>query len=93
MIKSFADKETEKLWKGRSSKAVPQLLRERAEAKLVSIDIATDEEELKTPPSNRAHKLVGNRKGQWSISINSQYRVCFSFEDGDAHDVEITDYH
>ena len=93
MIKSFADKETEKLWKGKKSKAVPQQLREKAEAKLISIDIATTEEELKTPPSSRAHKLGGDREGQWSVSINLQYRVCFWFEDGDAYDVEITDYH
>ncbi len=93
MIKSFADKETEKLWEGRKSKAVPAQLREKAEAKLLSIDIATTEEELKVPPGNRAHKLGGDRAGQWSVSINMQYRVCFGFEYGDAYDVEITDYH
>lgn len=93
MIKSFADKDTERLWRGQKSKVVPSQLREKAEAKLISIDVATSEEELKVPPSNRAHKLGGDREGQWAISINLQYRVCFSFEDGDAYDVEITDYH
>ena len=50
-------------------------------------------ETLRTPPGNRLEKLKGNREGQWSIRINQQYRVCFSFEGGDAYDVEITDYH
>jgi len=93
VIKSFADKETKKLWDGRKSRAVPQQLRERAEAKLLSIDAATNEEELRRPLSNRLHKLGGDRGGQWSISIDMQYRVCFFFEDGDAHNVEIADYH
>ncbi len=93
MIKSFADKETEKLFGGRRSKAVPPRLREKAESKLLSVDIATDVRELEVPPSNRLHKLGGKREGQWSISINRQYRVCFEFEGGDAYEVEIVDYH
>jgi len=62
-------------------------------AKLLSVDIATNVEELRVPPGNRLHKLSGDREGQWSISINKQFRVCFMFEDGDAHDVEVSDYH
>lgn len=93
MIKSFADKETEKLFGGRKSKAVPPQLREKAEAKLLSLDAATDVRDLEAPPSNRLHKLGGKREGQWSISINMQYRVCFEFEGGDAYEVEIVDYH
>ncbi len=93
MIKSFADKETEKLFGGRKSKAVPEQLREKALAKLLSVDIATDVRDLEAPPSNRLHKLGGKREGQWSISINMQYRVCFEFEGGDAYEVEIVDYH
>jgi proteic killer suppression protein len=93
MIKSFADKETERLWKGRKSKAVPGDVRERAVAKLTSINIATNVEELRVPPGNRLHKLSGEREGQWSISINQQYRVCFLFESGDAYEVEVVDYH
>ena len=93
MIKSFRDKETERLWKGRKSKAVPPQLREKALAKLVSVDIAGSVRELEAPPSNRLHKLGGDRQGQWSISINKQYRVCFRFEGGDAYEVEVTDYH
>ncbi len=93
MIKSFADKETERLWKGRKSKAVPEDVRERAVAKLVSINAATSVEELRVPPGNRLHKLGGDREGQWSISINQQHRVCFAFEGGDAYEVEVVDYH
>jgi toxin HigB-1 len=93
MIKSFADRETERLWKGRKSKAVPPHLREKALAKLMSVNIATNVRELEAPPSNRLHKLGGDREGQWSISINMQYRVCFEFEGGDAYGVEIVDYH
>jgi len=59
----------------------------------LSVDIATNVEELRVPPGNRLHKLSGDREGQWSISINKQFRVCFMFEDGDAHDVEVSDYH
>lgn len=93
MIKSFADKETERLWKGRKSKAVPGDVRERAVAKLTSINVATDVEDLRAPPGNRLHTLGGDREGQWAISINQQYRVCFVFEGGDAYEVEVVDYH
>jgi proteic killer suppression protein len=93
MIRSFANKETERLFGGGKSSAVPPQLREKALAKLLSVDIATDVRELEAPPSNRLHKLGGKREGQWSISINKQYRVCFGFEGGDAYEVEIVDYH
>ncbi|CAA9468724.1 MAG: hypothetical protein AVDCRST_MAG25-1831 [uncultured Rubrobacteraceae bacterium] len=93
MIRSFANKETERLFGGGKSHAVPPQLREKALAKLLSVDIATDVRELEAPPSNRLHKLGGKREGQWSISINKQYRVCFGFEGGDAYEVEIVDYH
>jgi proteic killer suppression protein len=93
MIKSFADKETEKLFRGRRSRAVPEHARERALSKLLVLNAATDVEDLRSPPGNHLEKLRGGREGQWSIRINQQYRICFSFEGGDAHDVEITDYH
>lgn len=93
MIRSFKDKETEKLWKGRRSKVVPPHLREKAEAKLLSVDIATDVHELEVPPSNRLHKLGGKRQGQWAINIDMQFRVCFEFKGGDAYNVEVVDYH
>lgn len=93
VINSFADRETEKLWNGHRSKAVPAQLRERALAKLLSIGIATNVRELEVPPGNKLEKLRGDREGQWSIRINRRYRVCFRFEGGDAHDVEVVDYH
>lgn len=96
MIQSFADKQTGSLFYGRKRKPnepVPEQMREKAMAKLIAIDSASTLEELATPPSNRLHQLGGDRYGQYAISINMQYRVCFRFEDGDAYDVTITDYH
>jgi toxin HigB-1 len=93
VIKSFADGEAEKLFGGQRSRAVPTQVRERALSKLLVLNAATDVEDLRSPPGNRLEKLRGDREGQWSIRINQQYRVCFSFEGGDAHGVEIVDYH
>jgi toxin HigB-1 len=93
VIRSFADKEAERLFRGRKSKAVPVQIRERALAKLLILNAATDVEELRIPPGNRLEKLHGDREGQWSIRINQQYRVVFAFEGSDAYDVEIVDYH
>jgi toxin HigB-1 len=93
VIRSFADRQTERLFRGRRSRAVPTDIRERAQAKLVAIHIATNVEELRVPPGNRLEKLRGDREAQWSVRINQQYRVCFFFEGGDAYDVEVTDYH
>jgi len=99
VIKSFADKETEKLFKGRRSRAVPAQVRERALAKLIAVNIATNVEELRVPPGNRLERLRGDREGQWSIRINQQYRVCFRFDSsaessaGDAYELEVVDYH
>jgi toxin HigB-1 len=93
VIRSFADKETERLFRGRKSKAVPTELRERALSKLLVLNAATNVEDLRAPPGNRLEKLRGDREGQWSIRVNRQYRVCFSWIGADAHDVEITDYH
>lgn len=93
MIKGFADKETRKLFQGGKSKAVPPDVRERAESKLAILDAAADLKDLRVPPGNRLEALKGDRQGQHSIRVNKQYRVCFVWQDGDAHDVEITDYH
>jgi proteic killer suppression protein len=93
VIRSFADKETQRLFRGRKSKAVPTELRERALSKLLVLNAATNVEDLRAPPGNRLEKLRGDREGQWSIRVNRQYRVCFSWIGADAHDVEITDYH
>ena len=93
MIKTFADKETQQVFiKGKSKRLPPDLIR-RAIRRLEYIHWASDINDLRVPPSNRLHALKGNREGQYSISINDQWRICFKFIDGDALDVEITDYH
>jgi len=93
MIKTFADKETQQIFvKGKSKQLPPDLIR-RAIRRMEYIHFATKLNDLKVPPSNRLHTLKGNRAGQYSISINDQWRICFRFMDGDAFDVEITDYH
>ena len=93
MIKNFADKHTQELFqKGRSKRLQTDIIK-RAIRRLEYIHYATCLEDLKVPPSNRLHILKGKRKGQYSISINDQWRICFRFIDGDAYDVEITDYH
>lgn len=93
VIKSFKDKETQRLFMGRRSRAVSGQAARKARRKLGQIDQAEDVEELRIPPSNRLHKLGGVRRGQWAINVDEQYRICFRFEDGHAHDVEATDYH
>ncbi|RMF85693.1 MAG: type II toxin-antitoxin system RelE/ParE family toxin [Nitrospirae bacterium] len=93
MIQTFADKRTEELYvTGRSRRLPPEVVR-RALRKLSQLDAAVALEDLRSPPSNRLHALRGDRKGQYSISINTQWRICFSFRDGDAFDVEVCDYH
>jgi toxin HigB-1 len=93
MIRSFADAETERLFhSGRSRRLPPNILR-RAAQRLWQLDAATVLADLREPPSNQLEALKGDRKGQHSIRINDQWRVCFQFAAGDAHDVEITDYH
>jgi proteic killer suppression protein len=93
MIKTFVDKETQRLFTTGKSKRVPSDLLRRAIRRLEFIHFANDINDLLVPPSNRLHALKGDRKGQYSISINSQWRICFRFIEGDAYDVEITDYH
>jgi proteic killer suppression protein len=93
MIKTFADKETQQIFITGKSKRLPSNLIKRAIRRLEYIHYATSLNDLKVPPSNRLHALKGDRKGQHSISINEQWRICFRFIEGDAYDVEITDYH
>lgn len=93
MILSFNDSETEKIWSGQFSKKLPQGIQAKARQKLRMLDAAVIIEDLKLPPGNRLHKLVGDRAGQYSISINSQYRICFKWGNGNAQNVEIVDYH
>lgn len=93
MIKTFADKHTSDLFtKGKSRRLPPDLLR-RSIRRLEYVHHATQLDDLRVPPSNRLHALRGDRKGQHAICINDQWRVCFRFEDGDAYDVEVADYH
>lgn len=93
MIQSFADTETERLWSGRRSRKLPADIQSRALAKLNMIDAADTLDDLKLPPSNRLHELDRDRAGQHSISINMKWRICFRWNNGNAFDVEIVDYH
>lgn len=93
MIKGFADRDTESVFKGRRARGLPVSIRRRAERKLLVLNAAIDIEELRVPPGNRLEKLKGNRSGQHSIRINEQWRICFVWRSGHAHYVEITDYH
>jgi proteic killer suppression protein len=93
MIKSFADRETERLWKTGEARRLPSDLRLRTMDKLQMLDAVTRIESLRVPPSNRLEKLSGDRAGYWSIRVNRQYRIVFRFERGDAYDVEFVDYH
>ena len=77
---------------GRSRRFPPEIAK-RATRKLEYIDLATSLDDLKVPPGNRLHELERDRKGQHSIAVNDQWRVCFRFFEGDAYDVEIVDYH
>jgi toxin HigB-1 len=95
MILSFRDEETELIWLGRFSKKIklPTNLHNLARRKLRMIAAAVRLETLKVPPNNRLEALKGDRKGQWSIRINDQWRICFEWQNGSAYNVEITDYH
>ena len=93
VIRSFACKETERLFQGMRSRKLAQDIQVRAVIRLAQIDAAVTVEDLRLPPSNRLEALSGKRAGQWSIRINDQWRICFRFEADGAHDVEITDYH
>jgi len=93
MIASFTDKETERIWNGQRSRKLPTDIQQRALAKLKLLNRAKTFDDLRNPPSNRLHALDEDRAGQHSISINKQWRICFVWKDGDAHGVEIVDYH
>ena len=93
MIKSFADKETEKVFNQVFSKKLPQSIQHVALRKLILIDNAACLDDLKVPPGNRLEALSGDRDGQYSIRINDQYRICFIWDGSDFEDVEIVDYH
>jgi len=93
MIISFKCKETEKIWEGFRSRKMPQNIQERALRKLRQLSAANCLDDLKMPSSNNLEVLKGNRKGQYSIRINKQWRICFIWAKGQCHEVEIVDYH
>lgn len=97
MIRTFADAATEDIFNGiatrQARRACPAALWPVARRKLTQLNRVAEVQELKIPPGNRLEHLRGNRRGQYSIRINEQYRICFTWEDGYADEVEITDYH
>jgi toxin HigB-1 len=93
MIVSFADSETEKIFRGVVSRKLPPDIQKTARRKLLYLDDAEDLRDLLAPPGNRLEALHGTREGQYSIRINAQWRICFSWAAGQAQSVEIVDYH
>ena len=86
-------RDREALQGARKSRAVSAQAARKALRKLQQLDAAEEVTDMMAPPGNRLHKLSGDREGQWSVSVDRQYRICFRFNDGNAHDVEATDYH
>ena len=93
MIRSFKCSESEKIFRRRNSRKLPQSIQRVAMRKLWTLDAVIELKELRIPPNNRLEALTGDRKGQHSIRINKQWRICFRWRSGDAYDVEIVDYH
>lgn len=93
MIRSFADRETERLFARTPGRRFPPELHRVMLRKLLQLDAADGLADLRVPPGNRLEALKGDRKGQHSIRVNDQWRVCFRWDDGDAYEVEIVDYH
>lgn len=93
MIVGYRDRETETIWSGRKSRRLPAGIQDVALRKLRLLNNARMMEDLRVPPGNRLEALKGTRAGQHSIRINGQWRICFVWRDGHAHDVEIVDYH
>ncbi len=93
MISSFREQETEKIFRRQFSPRLPQDVQRSARRKLEVLDSAETSEDLRIPPANRLEKLSGDREGQYSIRINDQWRICFTWREGNASDVEIVDYH
>jgi len=93
MIRSFRDKETERIWQGRQSRRFPGDVQNRALRKLRQLDASLALEDLRNPPGNHLEALTADRAGQWSSRINDEWRICFRWSVGEADDVEIVDYH
>ena len=93
MIESFKCKETKRIWNGRRSSSFPENIQNRALRKLRQLDTAQILTDLRNPPGNHLEALKGDRKGQYSIRIDRQWRICFIWNKGHANNVEIVDYH
>ena len=93
MIRSFRDRETERIFRRERSRRFGAAVSRLALRKLLMLDAAEALVDLRVPPGNRLEKLRGDRAGQYSIRINDQWRICFTWRDGDAYNVEIVDYH
>jgi proteic killer suppression protein len=93
VIRSFADKETERVWNGDVSRRLPNKIQALARRKLRMLDAAQRLDDLRIPPANRLEALRGKRAGQRSIRINDQWRICFVWHEGQCDEVEIVDYH
>jgi len=93
MIQGFACAETERVFRAELARRLPPTIQRTARRKLLLLNAATELSQLRVPPGNRLEALKGDRKGQHSIRVNDQWRICFRWNAGQAHDVEITDYH
>ncbi|MGH6933497.1 MAG: type II toxin-antitoxin system RelE/ParE family toxin [Dongiaceae bacterium] len=93
MIRSFSDRETERIWNGVRSRRLPADIQSAALRKLRMLNQARRLDDLRVPPGNRLEQLKGDRRGQFSIRINEQWRICFHWTDGGPTNVEIADYH
>ena len=93
MIRSFGTKDTERIWHGQYVKRVDRQVQRATLRKLELIHAAMDLDDLQVPPGNQLERLVGDRRGQHSIRVNAQWRICFVWRDGGADDVELVDYH
>lgn len=93
MIKSFAEGDTERLFHGLRPRKLPNDIWKRGARKLLILHAASELAELKVPPGNRLERLKGDRRRQYSIRINDQWRVCFQWREGNAYQIVITDYH
>jgi toxin HigB-1 len=93
VIKSFGDKRTAAIFAGYAVRNLSQQIQRRVRAKLLAVDAAKQLGDLRVPPGNRLEALGGDRRGQYSIRVNDQWRICFAWRDNEAWDVEIVDYH
>ncbi|OMG32170.1 type II toxin-antitoxin system RelE/ParE family toxin [Actinomyces naeslundii] len=93
MIRSFAEKETQRVWHEEYVRSLDKSLQRAVLRKLELLHAAADVEDLRIPPGNRLERLTGDRRGQYSIRVNAQWRLCFTWHEGGADDVELVDYH